>query len=263
MIPHRPWPLLFLTLALWTGASSAQTWTTVWTPGSAPAPTHTKMEQEMEPEKDHHSETNCYPCKEWEAYGDGGGKWVDYPDGTECDAGDDKPGKCCDGICVEVPPKGTDPCEWAIGNDDFRKKHPRQFHPVFGPEGFIVCIFEETYPCVPPDNIPQAWKNAGIDKCVQRHEQYHKDHSPIQCPPCGTGIGDFADAETQRKEECCAYYDTLLCLNDLLNAASDNHKATIQKAIDDATDKMLHEYHCWGGIDDQGIQYERVQMPCN
>ena len=103
MIPHRPWPLLFLTLALWTGASSAQTWTTVWTPGSAPPPTHTKMEQEMEPEKDHKSPTNCYPCKEWEAYGDGTGKWVLYPRGTT-------PNRCAgdttDYTCKECDGKG-------------------------------------------------------------------------------------------------------------------------------------------------------------
>ena len=103
MIPHRPWPLFVLSLALWTGASSAQTWTTVWTLDSAPPPTHTKMEQEMEPEKDHKSPTNCYPCKEWEAYGDGTGKWVHYPEGTEpiqCD-GDET-----DYACKECDDKG-------------------------------------------------------------------------------------------------------------------------------------------------------------
>ena len=103
MTPHRPWPLFVLSLALWTGASSAQTWTTVWTPGSAPAPTHTKMEQEMEPEKDHKSPTNCYPCKEWEAYGDGTGKWVLYPRGTT-------PNRCAgdttDYTCKECDGKG-------------------------------------------------------------------------------------------------------------------------------------------------------------
>ena len=39
--------------------------------------------------------------------------------------------------------------------------------------------------------------------------------------------------------------------------------ASTQKAIDDATDKMLTKLHCWGGLDDQGKQYEQVQMPCN
>jgi len=290
MTPHRIGPLLCTTFLVLAGAASAdQTWTTAWTPDSAPAARNNTGQ-----EQDHSYKTNCYPCKRWVPGADSGrgamindptnaaprkcpgdntdylckvcdgqGDLMDKPDSTECNTGDGKPGKCCDGICVEVPPEGMDPCEWATGNEDFRKKHLRQFHPVLGPEGFIVCIFGETYPCVPPENIPQAWKNAGIDKCVQQHEQYHKDHSPIQCPPCGTGIGTYEDAETERVEECCAFYDTLLCLNNLLNEASDNHKTTIQKAIDDATDKMLTKLHCWGGLDDQGKQYEQVQMPCN
>lgn len=36
----------------------------------------------MEPKKTTNAD-NCYPCKEWEAYGDGTGKWVHYPEGTE------------------------------------------------------------------------------------------------------------------------------------------------------------------------------------
>ena len=92
MIPHRPWPLLVLSLALWTGATSAQTWTTVWTPDAAPA-----ARTKMEPKTDHSSKTNCYPCKEWEDYGDGTGKWVDYPDYTPCGTC----GCCEGGNCVE------------------------------------------------------------------------------------------------------------------------------------------------------------------
>ncbi len=58
MIPHRLWPLLVLPLALWTGAACAQTWTTVWTPDSAPA-----ARTKMEPDNDRSYRTNCYPCK--------------------------------------------------------------------------------------------------------------------------------------------------------------------------------------------------------
>jgi hypothetical protein len=53
MIPHRPWPLFALSLALWTGVSSAQTWTTVWTLDSAPA---TKV---IVKAGNHKSPTNC------------------------------------------------------------------------------------------------------------------------------------------------------------------------------------------------------------
>ena len=305
--PNRLFYFLPLLLFGWTTPDlAAQTWTTVWTPGSAPAAKTVTSASTRE------YKTNCYPCKEWEDYGDGTGKWTDLSDvppsdtcpssqharktqsnagpgqttlsdhdnpckvctngevtnkanSTECDPGGGKSGKCCEGVCVEIPPAGIDPCAWAIGNNEFRKRFPKQFQPVTGPEGFIICIFGESYPCVPPDNIPQAWKWANIDSCVQRHEQYHKDHSPIQCPPCGTGIGTYANAGTERHEECCAFFDTLLCLKDLLNAGPNNqNKATIQKTLDDTTDKMMFDpLFCWGGIDSKGKQLTPVQMPCN
>ena len=139
MTPHRIGPLLCATFLVLAGAASAdQTWTTAWTPDSAHA-----ARTKMEPEKDHRSNTNCYPCKQWApgtASGrgamindpsnstprkcpgintdytckvcDGQGDLMDKPDSTECNTGDGKPGKCCDGICVEVPPEGMDPCEW-------------------------------------------------------------------------------------------------------------------------------------------------------
>ncbi|MDY0144813.1 MAG: hypothetical protein RBS84_02330 [Kiritimatiellia bacterium] len=304
MRPSHNWLSYWLPLLLFAWAATAlaaQTWTTVWTPDSASATKATTKDAT------HESKTNCYPCKEWEDYGGGKGRWVDLdevlpaecptptsharrqtaeadslPDhlnpckickagkvdnkdnGFECETRTDKPGKCCDGVCVEIPPEGTDPCAWASSNDDFRRQYPEQFHPVFGGEGYILCVFGETYPCVPPDNIPIAWQRAGITRCIQEHEQYHKDHSPIQCPPCGTGIGTYADKATEREEECCAFFETLKCLNDLLNTASDNHRDTIQKVLDDATDKMRFEpLICWGGIDSHNEQQERVQMPCN
>ena len=114
---------------------SAQTWTTVWTPNSAPA----ARAGTGSTNRDYR--TNCYPCKVWDNYKDSGkGGWEYFPPGTEpiqcngnttnyackvcnggegvqdksndtdCDAGGGKPGKCCDGNCYEYP---TDPCGWA------------------------------------------------------------------------------------------------------------------------------------------------------
>ena len=211
-------PLLCL---IWTASASAQAWTTVWTPDSTPAIRTTGADGGT-----HESKTNCYPCKVWDKGANSGkGGWTPLPATTEpiqcasdtndytckeCDGAggvrnkaddsdcfiNEKSGKCCEGVCIEIPSEGTDPCLWAAGNDDFRNDHAGFFQPVTGPEGFTICIFGEPYPCVPPDNIPQAWKWANIDTCVERHEQYHVDHSPIQCPPCGTGIGTYADAAT-------------------------------------------------------------------
>ena len=66
-----------LLCVIWTVPASAQ-WTTVWTPDSAPAIRTTGADGDT-----HESKTNCYPCKEWEDYGDNKGKWVYYPAGTE------------------------------------------------------------------------------------------------------------------------------------------------------------------------------------
>ena len=86
--------LPLLLFACSTPALAAQTWTTVWTPNNAtPAKVVAKG-------GDHDSKTNCYPCKEWEDYGDGTGKWVDYDKGTEptdCGDGTDYTCKECDG----------------------------------------------------------------------------------------------------------------------------------------------------------------------
>ena len=73
---------------------SAQTWTTVWTPGNAPAAKTVTSASTRE------YKTNCYPCKEWEDYGDGTGKWVDSPAGSDpidCGDGTDCACKECDG----------------------------------------------------------------------------------------------------------------------------------------------------------------------
>ena len=59
-----------LLCVIWTVPASAQ-WTTVWTPDSAPAIRTTGADGDT-----HESKTNCYPCKEWEDYGDNKGKWV-------------------------------------------------------------------------------------------------------------------------------------------------------------------------------------------
>jgi hypothetical protein len=56
------------------GATADQAQVQTWTPNSASA---------IPPPGDddsRKSNTNCYPCKEWEAYPDGGGKWVDLDD---------------------------------------------------------------------------------------------------------------------------------------------------------------------------------------
>ena len=68
MTPHRIGPLLCATFLVLAGAASAdQTWTTAWTPDSAHA-----ARTKMEPEKDHRSNTNCYPCKQWAPGADSG-----------------------------------------------------------------------------------------------------------------------------------------------------------------------------------------------
>ena len=68
MTPHRIGPLLCATFLVLAGAASAdQTWTTAWTPDSAPAArNNTRQEQ------DHSYKTNCYPCKRWVPGADSG-----------------------------------------------------------------------------------------------------------------------------------------------------------------------------------------------
>ena len=65
-----------LLCVIWTVPASAQAWTTVWTPDSAPAAKTAAKEDTHESDPD-----KCYPCKEWEEYPDGGGgRWVDLND---------------------------------------------------------------------------------------------------------------------------------------------------------------------------------------
>jgi len=78
--PNRLFYGLPLLLFAWAAPDlSAQTWTTVWTPDSAPAQRATSTGGKGT----HLSSANCYPCKEWEDYGNGNGKWVFDPAGTE------------------------------------------------------------------------------------------------------------------------------------------------------------------------------------
>ena len=57
---------------------AAQTWTTVWTPGSAPA---TKAGTGS---TNRNYNTNCYPCKMWDTYANNGkGGWENLPPDTE------------------------------------------------------------------------------------------------------------------------------------------------------------------------------------
>ena len=128
--PNRLFPWLPLLLfACFTPALAAQSWTTVWTPDNAtPAKVVAKG-------GNHDSKTNCYPCKEWEDYGDGTGKWVFYPEGTEpivcagdtndytcreCDGAGDVQDKdnytecgtcrCCEGgVCIHYPDNCPNP----------------------------------------------------------------------------------------------------------------------------------------------------------
>ena len=103
-------PLLFA----WAAPDlAAQTWTTVWTPDGAPA-MHPAAQGET---RDYN--TNCYPCKEWEDYGDGKGKWTYYPKGTTptvC-AGDtnDYTCKTCDGNGGVTNAPGTTTCDAGQG----------------------------------------------------------------------------------------------------------------------------------------------------
>ena len=77
MTPHRIGPLLCATFLVLAGAASAdQTWTTAWTPDSAPAArNNTRQEQ------DHSYKTNCYPCKRWDPGADSGkGTMINDPE---------------------------------------------------------------------------------------------------------------------------------------------------------------------------------------
>ena len=68
MTPHRIGPLLCATFLVLAGAASAdQTWTTAWTPDSAPA-----KRDNTGQEQDHSYKTNCYPCKRWDPGADSG-----------------------------------------------------------------------------------------------------------------------------------------------------------------------------------------------
>ncbi|MGD9781675.1 MAG: hypothetical protein AB7V14_05920 [Kiritimatiellia bacterium] len=96
-LPHdRLFFWLPLLLFAWAAPDlAAQTWTTVWTPDGAPVVRPAAKGDTRD------YNTNCYPCKEWEDYGDGKGKWTYYPKGTKptvC-AGDtnDYVCKVCDG----------------------------------------------------------------------------------------------------------------------------------------------------------------------
>ena len=99
MRPSHNWLSYWLPLLLFAWAATAlaaQTWITVWTPDSAPAVRTTGTDGDT-----HESKTNCYPCKEWEDYGDNKGRWVDYPTNTSpriCpDDETDYTCKMCDG----------------------------------------------------------------------------------------------------------------------------------------------------------------------
>ena len=94
-------PLLLLACAF--PSLAAQTWTTVWTPGGAPAlKSGARSTDDHESDPDHSNE--CHPCKEWENYEDRkGGRWIKYDKGTPptvC------PGDTTDYACKECDGSG-------------------------------------------------------------------------------------------------------------------------------------------------------------
>jgi hypothetical protein len=86
MTSPRLWLLLFLPLLLFAGAApAAQTWTTAWTPDSAPS-----IQSAADDSDTHDSKTNCYPCVRWDpGANSGNGGWEPDPE-------DSKPRDCPD-----------------------------------------------------------------------------------------------------------------------------------------------------------------------
>lgn len=90
-------PLLYALTLMATAPATAQSKATAWSSGGA------ARSQAGGNSGTHKSKTKCYPCKEWEDYGNGNGTWVYYPEHT---APTVCPGDTANYSCKECDGKG-------------------------------------------------------------------------------------------------------------------------------------------------------------
>lgn len=139
------------------------------------------------------------------------------PNGTACTI-NGKPGKCCGGICYEVPGEGEDPCDWANSHQSMFPQSQQQ--EVFGdPEcfGYVLCLNGEKYPCTIDSHVAAAHSSWGSEilGCMKAHEQEHKDQG-VTCPPCGVTAGTGPTSHEEADQlECEAFYKEWECLDAL------------------------------------------------
>ena len=247
----------------------AQTWTTVWTPGSAP------VEKTIAMDDTHDSKTECYPCKEREEYGDGTGKWVYTPEGGKptacpgdntdyaCKVCDGKgnvvnatngtncailmvvmeSGKCCNGECFPVPQPGVDPCSWALDNKNLMSPVDQsKLQCGSDTMGYVLCIFGDKYACTVPCNFPSSW-DQDMKNCILQEEINHLNSLTAQCPDC-IGMAKYPDDQTQKDEECAARAATFACMEGLKAGASSWYQRIIRDAQIDIRNDMINKLHC-------------------
>lgn len=266
--PNRLFYWLPLLLFGWTTPNlSAQTWTTVWTPGSAPAARVSAKDDT------HDSKTNCNPCKIWDKGANSGrGGWANLPADTkpiQCkgdtndyackvcnglgDPTKDKddrsdcqvqmvllePGKCCEGECLPIPQPGKDPCEWAMDNKNLMSPVD-QNRLARGSKtmGYVLCVFGEKYACTVPYNFPSSW-GQDMKDCIMQEETNHLNSTTALCPPC-IGMATYPTNSTAWKdEECVARSATFACMGGLTNGASSWYKTTLKTIQENIRQDMI------------------------
>jgi hypothetical protein len=265
-LPHNRL-LYFLPLLLFgwrTPTLAAQTWTTVWTPGTPAVQAAAKNDT-------HESKTNCRPCEVWNIYKNSGqGGWDPLPpnsepirchgdtndytckvcdgkgvvinaaNGTDCDIQMVlmETGKCCDGECLPVPQPGVDPCTWALDNKNLMSPADRsKLRCGSDTMGYVLCIFGEKYACTVPCNFPSSW-GQDMKDCIMKEETNHLNSATAQCPPC-IGMAKYPDGPTEKDEECAARAATFACMETLTNEASHWYKITIYRALVNIRQDMI------------------------
>lgn len=141
-------------------ALAGQVWTTVWTPdrtstaraNGGEGSTTGRRRGTTDGGDTHDSDpTKCYPCKEWEDYGDGTGKWVYYDEGTvptDCGNGTDYTCIFCDGEGGTRKGHKLDHAGHLMLCDDLKPADgysPSVSTPPCGPDGSPVSLLLEMY----------------------------------------------------------------------------------------------------------------------